>query len=99
MDFETGDNGSLNHDGRLPVGGVFGEGVRPEECLTMLKWILTLVIAIFLLGIIAPHLARFIRLGQLPGDFSCRFRGRVYQFPLATTLLFSALLWLLSRLV
>jgi len=32
----------------------------------MLKWILTLVIAIFLLGIIAPHAARFIRFGQLP---------------------------------
>ncbi len=35
----------------------------------MLKWLLTLVVAIFLLGIIAPHLARFIRFGQLPGDF------------------------------
>ena len=42
----------------------------------MLKWLLTLVVAIFLLGIIAPHLARFIRFGQLPGDFAFRFRGR-----------------------
>jgi hypothetical protein len=33
----------------------------------MLKWILTLVIAIFLLGIIGPHLARFIRFGQITG--------------------------------
>lgn len=64
----------------------------------MLKWIVTLVVAIFLLGIIAPHLARFIRFGQLPGDFSVRFRGRVYTFPVATTLIFSALLWLLSRI-
>jgi hypothetical protein len=44
----------------------------------MLKWILTLVVAIFLLGIIAPHLARFIRFGKLPGDFAFRFRGRDY---------------------
>ena len=65
----------------------------------MLKWILTLVVAIFLLGIIAPHLARFIRFGQLPGDFACRFRGRTYHFPVATTIIFSLLLWLLSRLI
>lgn len=65
----------------------------------MLKWILTLVLAIFLLGIITPHLARFIRFGRLPGDFSCRFRGRDYFFPVATTLILSLLLWLLSRIV
>ena len=65
----------------------------------MLKWLLTLVVAIFLLGIIAPHLARFIRFGQLPGDFAFRFRGRIYQFPVTTTLIFSLLLWLLSRLI
>lgn len=64
----------------------------------MLKWILTLVIAMFLLGIAAPHLARLIRLGQLPGDFAFRFRGRTYVFPFTTTILLSALLFLLSRL-
>jgi hypothetical protein len=65
----------------------------------MLKWILTLVIAIFLLGIISPHLARFIRFGQLPGDATWRFRGRSYVFPFASILLFSLLLWLLSRVL
>lgn len=65
----------------------------------MLKWILTLVLAIFLLGIVTPHLARFIRFGRLPGDFACRFRGRDYVFPVATTLVLSLLLWLLSRIV
>lgn len=65
----------------------------------MLKWILTLVLAIFLLGIITPHLARFIRFGRLPGDFAFRFRGRGYVFPVATTLILSLLLWLLSRIV
>jgi hypothetical protein len=64
----------------------------------MLKWILTLVVAIFVLGIIAPHLARFIRLGQLPGDIAFRFRGRTYYLPFATTLLLSGLLILISRL-
>ncbi len=65
----------------------------------MLKWLVTLVVAIFLLGIIAPHLARFIRFGQLPGDLAFRFRGRVYNFPVATTIIFSLLLWLISRLI
>lgn len=65
----------------------------------MLKWILTLVVAIFLLGIITPHFARFIRFGQLPGDFSFRWRGRRYMFPLATTIIFSALLWLIAKVI
>ncbi|WP_301275361.1 DUF2905 domain-containing protein [Dechloromonas sp.] len=65
----------------------------------MLKWILTLVVAIFVLGIVAPHLARFIRFGQLPGDVAFRFRGRNYVFPFASTLLFSLILWLVSRLI
>ena len=65
----------------------------------MLKWILTLVVAIFVLGIVAPHLARFIRFGQLPGDVAFRFRGRHYVFPFATTLLLSLILWLVSRLI
>lgn len=64
----------------------------------MWKWILTLVVAIFVLGIVAPHLARFIRFGQLPGDVAFRFRGRNYVFPFTTTLLFSLILWLVSRL-
>jgi hypothetical protein len=65
----------------------------------MLKWLLTLVVAIFLLGIITPHLARFIRFGKLPGDVAFRFRGRTYGFPFATTLVLSVLLWLVSRLI
>jgi hypothetical protein len=63
----------------------------------MLKWILTLVIAIFVLGILAPHVARFIRLGRLPGDVAFRFRGRTYYLPFATTILLSALIVLISR--
>ncbi len=65
----------------------------------MLKWILTLVVAIFLLGIISPHLARFIRFGRLPGDMAVRFRGRVYAFPFASAIILSLLLWLISRVI
>lgn len=65
----------------------------------MMKWILTLVIAIFVLGILSPHLARFIRFGQLPGDLACRFKGRTYYFPFVSVMLFSLLLWLIGRLI
>lgn len=65
----------------------------------MLKWILTLVVAIFLLGIVSPHLARFIRFGKLPGDMNFRLRGRTYTFPFATMIIFSLLLWLVSRII
>lgn len=64
----------------------------------MLKWILTLVIAIFLLGILTPHLARAVRLGRLPGDLAVRFRGRTYVFPFTSTLLLSLVVLLVSRL-
>lgn len=65
----------------------------------MLKWILTLMIAIFLLGIVTPHIARFIRLGRLPGDIAFRFRGRTYYLPFATTIILSVLVLVVSRLV
>lgn len=65
----------------------------------MLKWILTLVVAIFLLGIAGPHLARWIRFGRLPGDFAVRRGGRTYRFPFASIIVLSLLLWLVSRLI
>lgn len=64
----------------------------------MLKWIVTLVLTLFLLGLLTPHLARFIRFGQLPGDVVVRRNGREYPFPLTSTLLLSGLLWLIGRL-
>ena len=74
-------------------------GFRRVAQVDMLKWILTLVIAIFLLGMLAPHVARFVRFGKLPGDIAVRFRGRTYYLPFTTTLLLSALLVLVSRLI
>ncbi|WP_306605189.1 DUF2905 domain-containing protein [Azonexus sp.] len=65
----------------------------------MLKWILTLVLAIFLLGLVSPHIARFIRFGQLPGDLAFRLRGRTYYFPFVSIIVFSLLLWLIGRLI
>lgn len=65
----------------------------------MLKWLLTLLLAIIVLGLLTPHLTRLLRPGQLPGDITWRWRGRQYIFPFASTLLFSLLLWLIARIL
>lgn len=70
-------------------------GLLAED--VMFKWLLTLFLVVAVIGICQPVLARRLRLGQLPGDLAFRFRGRPYLFPFATTLLLSALAWLLMR--
>jgi hypothetical protein len=61
----------------------------------MLKWLITIVVALFLFSGLQRTLARF-GLGRLPGDFVIRLRGRDYPIPLTSTLLLSALFALLS---
>jgi hypothetical protein len=65
----------------------------------MLKWLIALLITVFIAGVCLPRLATFLRLGRLPGDFTFRCRGRTYNFPFATTLLVSLLATLLFRLL
>ena len=65
----------------------------------MLKWLLVLGLLVLVTGLIQPGLARRLRLGRLPGDFSFRFRGRAYHFPFATTLLISLIAgWILRTI-
>jgi hypothetical protein len=64
----------------------------------LLKWILVIVVAVVVLSITAPWLARR-GLGHLPGDVTVRFRGRTLYLPITTTLLLSAALTLLGRLI
>jgi hypothetical protein len=63
----------------------------------MLKWLLTLVVALVVLTALSPWLARR-GLGRLPGDVTIRMRGRTYSLPLTSTVLLSLLLALVSRL-
>jgi DUF2905 family protein len=58
----------------------------------MLKWLLTVLIGLVILALLAPRL-------RLPGDFRIPVRGRVYYIPLASTVLLSLLVWLLSRVL
>ena len=64
----------------------------------MLKWIVTLLVALVVLTALSPWLARF-GLGRLPGDVSVRVKGRDYFLPFTTTILLSLALTLLARLL
>jgi hypothetical protein len=65
----------------------------------VLKWLLTLLVALVMLTAISPWLGRRFGLGRLPGDLMVRVRGRDYYVPFTTTLLLSLALTALSRLL
>lgn len=64
----------------------------------MLKWLLTLAVVLFVLGLAGPWLAR-LGLGRLPGDVSVQRRGRRFYFPIATSIVLSLALMLVLRLL
>jgi len=64
----------------------------------MIKWLLTILISLAILSSATPWLQR-LGIGRLPGDFRFRARGRDYVFPLASTVLFCLLAWLVGRVV
>jgi DUF2905 family protein len=64
----------------------------------MLKWLLTLAVALVVLTAVSPWLAKR-GLGRLPGDVIVSYRGRRYYLPFTSTLLLSLALTLLTRLV
>ena len=63
----------------------------------MIKWLLTLLLALVVLSLLTPWLRRH-GLGRLPGDVQLYWRGRQWQLPIASTLLLSAAATLLGRL-
>lgn len=56
----------------------------------MLRWLLVFLIAFIVFQGLAAWLHR-IGLGRLPGDFSFRWRGRLWHVPLASSLLLSVI--------
>ena len=64
----------------------------------MLKWLVTLILALVVLTLCTPWLRKF-GLGRLPGDITLRRGGRDYYLPFTTTVLLSLALTLLARLL
>jgi hypothetical protein len=65
----------------------------------VIKWLLTLAVALVVLSAVSPWLARRFGLGRLPGDLLVRVRGREVYVPFTTTILLSLALTALSRLL
>ena len=61
----------------------------------MVKWLLTVLLVLVVFAVVAQR----FRAWRLPGDFSVPVRGRIYYIPLASTLVFSLLLWLVSKVL
>ncbi|HEX7810567.1 MAG TPA: DUF2905 domain-containing protein [Burkholderiales bacterium] len=64
----------------------------------MLKWLLTLVIALMVMGIATPWLRR-MGLGRMPGDISVERNGRQYSFPIGSTIMLSLLAGLIYWMI
>lgn len=66
----------------------------------MLKWLITVFIALLVLGLMTPVLQR-LGWGRLPGDITVNRKKGTFYFPFASVVLASALLslivWLLGR--
>ena len=61
----------------------------------MLKWLVTVLLVLVVFSLIAQRFGAW----RLPGDFSVPVRGRIYYIPLASTLVFSLLVWLVSKVL
>jgi hypothetical protein len=64
----------------------------------VLKWLVTLAVALVVLTALSPWLAR-LGLGRLPGDVRVRMKGRDYFLPFTTTVLLSLALTAIARLL
>jgi hypothetical protein len=62
-----------------------------------MKWLVTLVLALLVLGLLTPWLNR-LGLGRLPGDVQIRNKRGVFYFPFASVILMSLALSLLVHL-
>ena len=65
----------------------------------MLKWLIVLFAAVFLVGLLQPRIARLLPLGRLPGDVRFRLRGREYAFPFASAVVFSVIAGIIGWLL
>jgi len=64
----------------------------------MMKWLITLVLALLVLGLLTPWLNR-LGLGRLPGDVRIKRKRGVFYFPFTSVILTSLLLSLIAYLL
>ncbi|MCE2969125.1 MAG: DUF2905 domain-containing protein [Burkholderiales bacterium] len=63
-----------------------------------MRWLLTLFLSLVVLTALQPWLQK-LGIGRLPRDFRFRIRGRDYVLPFASTVLLTALMFLIGKLL
>ena len=63
-----------------------------------MRWLIVFLLAFVVFQGLAGWLQRF-GLGRLPGDFSFRWRGRVWHVPVASSLLLSLIAMAIGALI
>jgi heme A synthase len=63
-----------------------------------MRWLIVFLLAFLVFQGLAGWLRR-IGLGRLPGDFSFRWRGRVYHLPIASSLVLSLIAMAIGALI
>ncbi|WP_034296342.1 DUF2905 domain-containing protein [Herbaspirillum sp. RV1423] len=62
----------------------------------MIRWVVVIFIAVIVFSSILPWLEK-LGIGRLPGDVRFKLFGRVFSLPFASTILISAVIFLLAR--
>ena len=88
---------ALLSEGRILERGKYNRGPEPDWEPQLLKWLLTLVVALVLLSALTPWLAR-VGFGRLPGDICIESeRSRVF-IPITSMVILSVVLTVLINL-
>ena len=61
----------------------------------MVKWLVTVLVVLVVFAVISQRFRAF----RVPGDFNVPVRGRMYYIPLGSTLVFSLMVWLVSKVI
>jgi len=62
----------------------------------MIRWVLVIFLAIIVFSSLLPWLEK-LGIGRLPGDLRFKLFGRIFSLPFASTILISAVIFLLAR--
>lgn len=64
----------------------------------MIRWVVVIFLAVILFSSLLPWLEK-LGIGRLPGDLRFKLFGRVFSLPFASTILISAVVFLVARFI
>ena len=64
----------------------------------MIRWVALIFIALVIFPVLLPWLEK-LGIGRMPGDVRFKLFGRIFSLPFGSTLLVSAIAFLLARLL